>query len=90
MKFDIYLSSDGWRFTILGANNRTIATGEAYERPQMLVKTLNTYFVRGDEKLALRLTKALGKNGLDPSGKQILIPVDTADGMVWKTKAKKK
>lgn len=31
-RFDVYKAKDGWRWRLLAANNRTIATGEAHKK----------------------------------------------------------
>lgn len=83
MKIKIYHSPDGWRWQIAASNGRTVAIGEAYERPQKLVQTLMTYIIRDDEKLKAIFNESLAANGLDPRGNQMKVPVSSEKGVRW-------
>jgi uncharacterized protein YegP (UPF0339 family) len=41
-RFQVYKAKDGWRWRLLSANNRTIATGEAHTRQSDAVRALKS------------------------------------------------
>lgn len=86
MKITIYQAPDGWRWALTASNGRTIAIGEAYERPQKLVQSLNKYIVRGDTLLQLTLNASLNAYGLAPDGSKQKVLKDNDGELVWTEK----
>lgn len=82
MKF-IISNTDGWRWNLTASNGKVICSGEAYQRPQKMVQTLEKYIIRDDPVLQRALTLALYQFDLDPSGKQIRTPSADENGMHW-------
>ena len=72
MKFVItYKEGNGWRWNLSANNGKVICSGEAYQRPQKMINTINRYIVRGDPVLAQALAYELSLWSLTPTGTQM-------------------